>query len=364
MGFNKEQIIAVRGLNDAMKARYATFKNELLQHAGVAGVSAAMEEPSREIKDTGPCFAEGMQEGENAPVLDLLPVDRDFITFLKMEMLAGRGFEENAPANFVYPQLASFDEVVQYINGRERGYVLNETAMRTIGWKSAEEALGKQFGWSNSAFTLKRGPIIGVVKDFNFTSLRNQINPTVLVYEPLWLASMLIRIAPEDMETTLAAIATTWKKTYPEHSLEYVFLEDLFEQLYRAEHKLAQVLGIFSFMGIFIAVLGIFGLAAFTAERRNKEIGVRKVLGATVPQIIVLLSRDFMKLVALANLLAWPIAYFAMKQWLQDFAFRIDFSLWMFVLAGGMALLLALLTVSTQALKAALTNPVEALRYE
>ena len=364
LGFNQEQILAVRGLNDAMKARYPAFKNELLQRAGVAGVSAAMEEPSREIKDTGPCYAEGKQEGENAVVLDILPVDRDFITFMKMEMLAGRGFEESAPTNLTYPKLSTFDEMVQYINGSERVYVLNETAVHAIGWNSAAEALGKQFGWSNSAFSLQRGPIIGVVKDFNFTSLRNQINPMVMIYEPLWCGGMLIRIAPQKMETTLAEIAATWHKTYPEYPFEYAFVDDLFAQLYRAEQKLAQLLGVFSALGIFIAVLGIFGLAAFTAERRAKEIGVRKVLGATVPNIIALLSRDFIKLVALANFAAWPLAYFAMQRWLQDFAYRIDLSIGSFVLAGGIALLIALLTVSTQAIKAALTNPVEALRYE
>jgi putative ABC transport system permease protein len=364
LGFNKEQTIAIRGLNDAMKARYAAFKNELLQHAGIAGVSAAMEEPSREIKDTGPCYAEGKQEGENATVLDILPVDRDFIAFMKMEMRAGRNFAESAPGQTDYPKLSTFDEVVQYINGSERVYILNETAVRAIGWESAEEALGKQFSWSNSAFSLKRGPIIGVVKDFNFTSLRNQINPTVMIYEPLWFASMLIRLAPQHLENTLAEVAATWHKTFPEYPFEYAFLEDLFAQLYRTEHKLAQLLGVFSFIGIFIAMLGILGLAAFTVERRRKEIGVRKVLGATVPNLMALLSRDFIKLVALANLVAWPLAYFAMNQWLQDFAYRIDLGWWAFALAGGMALLIALLTVSTQAIKAALANPVEALRYE
>jgi putative ABC transport system permease protein len=364
LGFDKEQTLAIRGLNDTMKMRYATFKNELLQHAGVAGVSAAMEEPSREIKDTGPCFAEGKQEGENAVVLDILPVDRDFISFMKMEMRAGRSLAESAHGNAAYPKPSTFDEVVQYINGSERVYVLNEAAVRAIGWESAEEALGKQFSWSNSAFSLKRGPIIGVVKDFNFTSLRHQINPTVMIYEPLWFASMLIRLESQNLENTLVDVAAAWQKNFPEYPFEYAFLDDLFAQLYRAEHELAQLLGVFSLMGIFIAVLGIFGLAAFTAERRRKEIGVRKVLGATVPNLITLLSRDFIKLVALANLIAWPLAYFAMKHWLQDFAYRIELSWWLFALAGGVALLIALLTVSTQAIKAALANPVEALRYE
>jgi len=178
----------------------------------------------------------------------------------------------------------------------------------------------------------------------------------------VWYVS--VRIRPENPASTLAFLKSKWQALVPEQPFEYFFLDSDFDRLYRAEERTGRIFGYFSALAILIACLGLFGLAAFAAERRTKEIGVRKVLGASVANVTALLSMDFVKLVLFANLIAWPVAWYAMNQWLQNFAYRVEMRWWVFALAGGLALFIALFTVSTQAIKAALANPVEALRYE
>jgi putative ABC transport system permease protein len=177
-----------------------------------------------------------------------------------------------------------------------------------------------------------------------------------------WYASA--RIRGDDLPGAIAHARKVWQKYSANYPFDYFFLDDEFNRMYKAEEKLSEIFGYFTFLAIFIACLGLFGLASFTAERKTKEIGIRRVLGASVANIVNLISKEFVTLILVANFIAWPIAYFAMNKWLQNFAYRIDIGWWMFALTGGLALLIAFLTVSTQALKAALANPVEALRYE
>jgi putative ABC transport system permease protein len=176
--------------------------------------------------------------------------------------------------------------------------------------------------------------------------------------------TLSVRIATQEIPATIDFLRQTWQRFDSRYPFEYYFLDEKFAQLYASEQRLMQTFGLFAILAVLVAGLGLLGLTSYAAEQRTKEIGIRKVLGATVAGIITMLSRDFLKLVLIANVIAWPLAWFAMNHWLQDFAYRIDISWWMFVLAGGLALLIALLTVSTQAIKAALANPVEALRYE
>jgi putative ABC transport system permease protein len=190
------------------------------------------------------------------------------------------------------------------------------------------------------------------------------MQPLMIVLAPDGYGYAMMRIAAHDIGGTLDEIKRVWMSFAPEWPFDYLFLDDNFEKQYRAEQRLGKIFGAFGFIAIFIACLGLFGLAAFTAGRRTREIGIRKVLGATASGIVNLLSREFIKLVLVANVIAWPAAYFAMNKWLQSFAYRIDISWWIFALAGMLTLLIALLTVSAQAIKAALANPVEALRYE
>jgi putative ABC transport system permease protein len=202
------------------------------------------------------------------------------------------------------------------------------------------------------------------VEDFHFESLHHEVKPILFFlarWEPLYFA---VRLHFGNLAEGITAIQKLWKEFVPNTPLEYSFLDQDYQKLYESEQRVKRVFMTFSALAILIACLGLFGLASFTAKQRTKEIGVRKVLGATIASIIALLSQDFVKLVAIAFLIATPLGYFAMQRWLQNFAYRIDIGWWIFALAGGLALLIALLTVSAQAIKAALANPVEALRYE
>ena len=205
---------------------------------------------------------------------------------------------------------------------------------------------------------------MGVVKDFHYQSLHHEIEPLVLMMGGSWIEYLSIRIRSDDIAATLNFLKTRWLEVVSNRPFDYFFLDDDYDKLYRAEKQIGTLFGLFSILAIFVASLGLFGLASFTAQLRIKEIGIRKVLGASISNLVLMLSKEFALLVGIANLIAWPIAYYAMNRWLQDFAYRIDLEIWAFVLSGFLALFIALTTVSYQAWKVARTNPVDALRYE
>jgi putative ABC transport system permease protein len=339
LGFEKEQVLILPMRERTMRSNYETLKAALAQHSSIVSVSAAAGFPGT-VMGGYRMQAEGLPENEQPRVVGYI-VDNDIVRTLGLELLAGRGFPE------------VWTEAQGYV------YVINERAMRILGWQK-EEAVGK---WLN-LLSSRMGRVVGVVKDFHFTSLREEIMPLAMFIEPREFKYLLVKVRPQDLANTLAFMREQWRELAPHSPFEFSFLDRAFEVLYRAEQNAGRLMAVFSALAILIACLGLFGLASFTAEQRTKEIGVRKVLGATVAGIIGLLSRDFVKLVAIAFVIAAPLGYFAMQRWLQNFAYRIDIGWWIFALAGGLALLIALLTVSMQAIKAALANPVEALRYE
>ncbi len=339
LGFEKEQVVILPMRDWTLRRNYATLKSALAQHSNIVSVSAAAGFPGRVLGGYG-MQAEGLPENQILEVVGYA-VDNDVIKTLGLELLAGRGFPE------------TWTEAQGYV------YVINERALQILGWEK-ETAIGK---WMNLPAN-RMGRVVGVVKDFHFASLHAEIKPLVMFIEPPEFAYLMVKLRPQDLSNTLAFMRTQWQALAPNSPFDYSFLDRSFDALYRTEQNAGRLLGVFAALAILIACLGLFGLASFTAEQRTKEIGVRKVLGATVVGIIGLLSRDYVKLMAIAFALAAPLGYFVMQYWLQDFAYRIDLSFGIFALAGGVALLIALLTVSTQAIKAALANPVEALRYE
>jgi len=206
--------------------------------------------------------------------------------------------------------------------------------------------------------------VVGVVKDFHRTSLHSVIAPQIIGNDPSRFDELAIRISPENADTTLSLIREKWKEMDPTRPFEFLYLDGLIDRLYGAEEQLSDIFSAFSVFAVFIACLGLFGMASFAAEQRTKEIGIRKVLGASVPGIVVLLSKDFLKLIVAANVIAWPLAYFGMNRWLQNFAYKSGIGVWVFFLTGLLAVGIALATVSYQAIKAALLNPVDAIKYE
>jgi putative ABC transport system permease protein len=364
LGLNKEQVIAIRSIPPQVRSKYYTFKSELLRIPGVVDVSASMEEPSREIRDTGIIYAEGIQEGENTPVIDLQCIDQNYVDFMQIELVAGKTFSPTLMRNYKYPRIESTAEMVNYINSQQRVYLINEKAMKTIGWQSPSEALNRQFSWRNNLLQFQRGSIIGVVKNFHQESLRNKIDPLVLVYEPYFLHTFLIKIQSTNVGTILSQIEAKWRVLYPEHAFDFVFLDELFERLYLSEKRQTRILAFFTAVAIFIAFLGIFGLVTYSAERRRKELGIRKVLGASIPGIVLLLVRDFITYVVIAAILASPVAWYFMAKWLQNFAYHIEIPIAVFLIATALTLFTAIITVSFNAVKAALINPVDSLRYQ
>ncbi|MCG3118083.1 MAG: hypothetical protein ALAOOOJD_00217 [bacterium] len=270
-------------------------------------------------------------------------VDENFLPTLDLKLAAGRNF--SAPSDF----------------GDEKVAIINEAAVRAIGWASPEAALGKTL--SDAGTASGRPRIIGVIKDFHFESLHQKITPLVL-FPQATAAYLLIRVAPQNLQQTLADLKATWNHFATEQTFAYSFLDDDFDSLYRAEERWSALIGAGAMLALLTACLGLFGLASLLVEQKTKEVGIRKVLGASVPGIILLLSKQFLKLVALANIIAWPIAYAMASLWLEDFAYRVEPGVALFLLSGIATSLIALVTVSYQAVKTATANPVEALRYE
>ncbi|MGH7492123.1 MAG: ABC transporter permease [bacterium] len=345
LGFNKEQVLVIRMQGETVRQKYESFRHELLQHPEVVGVAAASGKLGGGEWGTGFGY-EGAQNNERLRA-SFLAVDHDYLETLQMKIVAGRDFSRN------------------FATDASEAYIINETAARQFGW---DDPIGKYIDRpirnSDGNWGSQRGRVVGVVQDFHFRSLHETINPMVMFIQPSFFGSIYVRIQSSALSATMASLEQTWLAFEPSLPFDYSFLDAGFDRMYRAEQRLGKVFGTFSFLAIFVACLGLFGLASFTTEQRTKEIGVRKVLGATVSGIVLMISKEFTKLVLVAIVVATPIAYYLMNRWLQDFAYRTEVGWWVIASAGGLALVIALLTVSTQAIKAALANPVEALRYE
>jgi len=241
-------------------------------------------------------------------------------------------------------------------------FIINEAAVQMLGWKTAQNAVGKDMAYGGV-----KGKIIGVVADFHFESLHQAIQPLLFSMPPVdksYYGKISIKLNGQNVSSAINTIESTWHTYLPEVPFDYVFLDKKFERLYNSEQEQGRLFTIFSCIAIFIACLGLFGLSAFIITQRVKEIGVRKVLGASVLKIVAELSKDFLKLVLIAALIALPIAWYAMRTWLMDFAFHVGLSWWIFVLAGAIALVIAFATISLQSIKAAVANPVKSLRSE
>ena len=240
--------------------------------------------------------------------------------------------------------------------------ILNEAASKAFGWKP-ETAIGQALSRTSKRGEKENFRVIGVVKDFHFRPFHERISPLVMVLAPD-PGNLIVKLKTKDVAGLIAALKKSWNGFGPEDPLTYSFLDERFENSYKAEQRIGMILGIFAGLTIFVACLGLFGLAKFTAEQRTKEIGIRKVLGASVSQVSAMLSKEFVKLVVVSCVFAFPLAWWAMNKWLQDFAYRVNISWWVFVVAAVVALLIALFTVSFQAIKAAIANPVKSLRTE
>jgi len=342
LGFGKENILKVPVDNGDIEEKCYTFMRQVRQLPEVKNVSVMSGEPG------------GFHDRYTIKIVDkpddnwafrTVFTDYDYISTLGIKLIAGRGFSRAFPTDSV------------------SAIILNEAAAKQIGW-TPQEALGKEFlDESRDGETTLRRRVIGVVKDYNFSSLKEAIQPLAIMMksDPRVIA---IKLAPGNPQQAIAAIQKIYTQVAPKYPFAFTFLDQDFDKLYKNEQKQGVLFPIFATLAIFIACLGLFGLALYATEQRRKEIGIRKILGASIGGLVALLSSDFLKLVLLANVLAWPLAWWAMHKWLEEFTYRVELNALIFIVAGVIALLIAIITVSFQALKVAIANPVNALRNE
>jgi len=333
LGYDKSYVLSCSMRK--MGAHYDAVKAELLKQPGIAGVTSASVNIIRYGGHTGNNWWDGKQDGETL-MLSPMGIDKDFISFFKMQMKEGNVFTGTIADS--------------------THFILNETAVKAA---RLEDPIGKRFKLQQTM-----GTIIGVVKDFHFASMRQKIEPAVFYYTSSDYYKLYVKTTGKDAPKAIAALSGQWKKYNADFSFEYNFLDEAYNNLYKSEEKTELLLNIFAAIAIFISCLGLLGLATYTAQVRTREIGVRKVLGANIGGIIRLLAMNFLKLVFIAILIAVPVAWYLTDKWLQDFAYRINISWTVFAIAGVLAMLIAILTISFQSIRAAIANPVKNLRTE
>ena len=342
LGFDKEQMMVLPTVWD-IKEQFGPFRDQLLQHPDVMDVAQSNPIPSRRLSFSLDANTQLPGRSELATTT-LYPIfaDAHFFPTYRIPFLAGRNFSD---------ELAS---------DTDTGFIVNETALENLGWATPEEAVGQPItvgGW--------RGTILGVVADFHFESLHQQIAPMVFYMDPRNYRMVSIRIRPgTDLTSLVAFLEDKWQQEEPDSPLSYTFLDQYFSAVYEAEQRLGKIFTASAILALIITCLGLFGMATFTVEQRRKEVGIRKVLGASVGNVVLLLTREFSVLVLLSFIVAAPMAYFALQRWLDGFAYHTELAWWFFALVGAVAFAVALLTVSFQSVRAALADPVKTLRYE
>ena len=344
LGYDKDNLFYFQ-MRGGIKDNYQTIKDEFLRDPQVLNVSASNHQPHQIGSNSGGGDWDG-KDPDQGVLIGTHIVDYDYIETVKIALTEGRTFSKEFPADLANPADSSAN------------FMINEVLEKIMG---KENAVGERF-----SFWGMEGRIIGVMKDFHYHSVRSKIEPVVFLLAPTeWFSWITVRIAPGDLEKTMRNLEKTWNEIMPGYPFDYNFVDESIDQIYRTEERLGNLLKYFTILAIIIACLGLFGLASFTAEQRTQEIGVRKVMGARVRSVMLLLSKEFSLLVIISCLIAIPASWLVMKKlFLQNFEYRTDLAWWIFLVASLAALLIAILTVSYQAARAALTNPADALRYE
>jgi hypothetical protein len=336
LGFTTEHLIYIPMSREVYENTEA-IRAELLHNPGILNVTAVDSLPIYEGSGTSNAEWEG-KPSDFQLQMRIGAVDHDFLEAFGLKMLRGRFFSR------------------EFANDLAEGFVLNEAAVKAMG---LEDPVGKRFGWKE-----RQGRIIGIIQDYQLRTLHYEVEPLALFMDPDWLNFLCVKIAAENVPRALAYLEDTWKRYSPGAPFHFRFFDDDIDALYRAEERIGSLFRYFTVLAVFVSCLGLFGLASFLVERRTKEIGIRKVLGASVPTIFLLLSREFFKWVVFANLIAWPVAYLVMSRWLQNFAHRAGLTPLIFLLSGVLSFAVALVAICYQSVRASLADPARSLRYE
>jgi putative ABC transport system permease protein len=339
LGFRKDQVLGIRTSDRKILQTLDQVKSRLKEIPGVLEISAASRVPGQTQSTNGVLS----ENSRNVSIYRFVRADADYVRTMGMDIVRGRDFSKDLPSD------------------AKDSILINETAVRKLGW---DDPIDKTIKITTGVNTYESKTVIGVVKDFNFSSLREKIEPLLISNALGRLETLAVKFKADDIDRLVGELKKAWKVLSPGNYFDYFFVDDIFDAHFRSEERLNTIFSSFGFLAIAVACLGLFGLASFLAEKMKKEIGIRKVLGASVSQVVGLLSREFLILVGLAVLVAWPIAYFAMNAWLRGFAYRTSIYPWTFVGSGLAALAIAFLTVSFQAIRAATADPVDSLKYE
>src|SRR5688572_1905098 len=344
LGFDRDNVVIVSLPGGTDSTKQEVFRNTLLKDRMITSVAAASSIPGINIPVNQ--VNDGNADLSKALSMQMLFTDRDFIRTMNMKVVAGRDFSKD------------------YSTDAAEGFILNQEAVKKMGWQNPELAIGKTFQWVLPNAVLKKGKVVGIVEDFHITPLRASIQPLVMHYVPIRFRYFYIRFNQGNAAGVINKIENDFKNLFAKQSFEYIFLDDTLNNMYAGEKKLARIFSYFAFLAILIACLGILGLSLYSIQQRIREIGIRKVLGATVFSITYGLVKEFLKPVIIAAIIATPLSWLAMHKWLQDFAYRTDIGWSLFLITAAIALFIAVLTISFQAIKAAVANPVKSLRTE
>jgi putative ABC transport system permease protein len=335
LGFRPEQIVVIPFHTGNSQQTLDNFRTELNHYAEIINVSGAISYPG------GGFYRANVSSGKASLSAVHIKIDYDFLETFGIMLKEGRPFSRDIPSDTT------------------KAIIINQSFANRMGWPSAlgKKAIIEWMGWELE--------VIGVVNDFHYSSFHENIGPLVFYLDPFVPFNyFFVKIRPEHISETITLLKRKWNQIAPEHPFEYFFLTQKFYQHYRAEERWHTIVTFAALVAIFIACFGLFGLSTLIMTKRTKEIGIRKVLGASVTHIVFLLSNQFTKWIVLANIIAWPFAFFVMDDWLQNFAYRIDMGWWTFLIAGAAALFIAWMTISIQAIKTAIENPIKSLRYE
>ena len=341
LGFNKEQKLIIPIRSGTFSKNYEMVKDQFSQNSGVIGISVSSETPGY-IGNY--CGVKLVGEGDDKnQVMHYLSVDKDYFKEFDLKIIAGRPFLKEMESDNI------------------NTFVINETAAKSFGWDSPDDVPGKRMWCGNGGV---EGEIIGVAKDFHYQRLQREIGPLIISISPERYNLLNLTLSKEKLPETLSFIKKKYLSMFPGIPYVYYFLDEELDRLYKADENTASLISIFACMGIFIAILGLYGLATFTSALKIKEIGVRKVLGASNSNILFLFSKDLISLVSLANIIAWPLSYQVVNQWLKNFAYRINITILPFIIAGLATIAISLLVILNQTNKSVRSNPVEALKCE
>jgi len=341
LGFRKDRMLVLAASEAELDKNHSIVKNEFGKVPGVLNVTASGGIPGFDMANFG-CRLLGEEAQKNVSMYFLF-TDYDFIDLYELEVITGRKFDRKITSDL------------------EGSFIINESVVRLFGWKTPDESLGRtlRMGWNN-----REGKIIGVVKDFHYKSLVEEIEPLILFVLPDGFRTLTLKVSNDDLQSTVAAVSSKWGQMFPKLPFEYSFLDDSFNRQYKSEEESSMIFTIFTILAIFISCLGLFGLSLLLTQYRTKEIGIRKIFGATVCSLLRLYMKSFMKWILFANLLAWPLAYYIILKWLDNFAYRTSIKIEAFAIATILTIVFAFVAIAYSVIKSSIRNPVEALRYE